>query len=203
MRYHITFWLIIGLAVFLFGACAGPRASGYSKDRGFWKPNRSDRKGLAKGRWRTYYDDAKKQPFTSGQYRHGRPVRTFRYYAPTGALDHSEVYGDDGYCEVTYWYPSGKVARRGNAQWVTGAKGARFYWYGPWTSFAEDGRITAIQTYTDGTLTRAETYEDGQISKIETFDRNKLTRVEHYQKGSLIKVETFENGQRTGTTNTI
>lgn len=180
MRYLALILLSLSLSV-LCGACASSGSTTAHGPRGFWKPNRTDRNGLAKGRWRTHYDDAKKQPFTSGQYRHGRPVRTFRYYAPTGALDHSEVYGRDGYCEVTYWHPNGKISSQGKAQWVTGAKGARFYWFGPWTMYAEDGQKTSVQTYTDGSLTRAETYQDGK----------------------LVKVQTFEGGRLTGTTNTL
>jgi antitoxin component YwqK of YwqJK toxin-antitoxin module len=180
----------------LLDACAGAR--------GFWNPNRSDRHGLARGRWRTYHDDANQHLFTSGQYRHGRPVRTFRYLSPTGVLEKSEVYGRDGFCEVTYWYPDGKVARRGKAQWVTGkGQTPRFYWYGPWTSYAQDGQITAVQTYTDGTITRAEQYENGKLTQVETYDHNKATRTETYQDGQLLKVETFEKGLRTGATDTL
>jgi antitoxin component YwqK of YwqJK toxin-antitoxin module len=83
---------------------------------------------------------------------------------------------------VTYWHPNGKIARQGHAQWLTGAKGARFYWFGPWTSYAEDGQKTAVNTYTDGKLTRAETYQDGQLIRVDTFDKL---------------------GQRTSTTNTL
>ncbi|MBD2723578.1 toxin-antitoxin system YwqK family antitoxin [Hymenobacter armeniacus] len=187
--------LLFGLAVLLH-ACAGAR--------GFWNPNRSDRHGLARGRWRTYHDDAKKQLFTSGQYRHGRPVRTFRYFSATGALERSEVYGRDGLCEVTYWHPDGKVARRGTAQWVTGqGKAPRFYWYGPWTSYDPAGQVTDVQTYIDGTITRAEKYEDGKLTQVETYEGNKTTRTESYQDGQLIRVETFEKGLRTGNTNTL
>lgn len=202
MRYPLL--MLLSLCISLFcGACASSKSGTGRNSGGFWKPNRTDRKGLAKGRWRTYYDDAKKQPFTRGQYRHGRPVRTFKYYSPTGALDHTEVYGQDGYCEVTYWYPSGKLARRGTAQWVTGTKGARFYWYGPWTSYAQDGQKTSVQTYTDGSLTRAETYQSGVLIKVETYQSNLRTRTERYQDGQLIKVETFDQGRPTGTTNTL
>lgn len=164
--FLLTFFPAVAL---LLGACA---TTGHGP-HGFWQPNRSDRHGLARGRWRTYYDDAAKTPFTTGQYRHGRPVRTFRYYSATGALDHAEVYAREGFCEVTYYYPSGKVARRGKAQWVTGGKGARFYWFGPWTSYAEDGQITAVQTYTNGALTRAETYQNGQLTQTENYKDNR------------------------------
>lgn len=202
MRFSPLILLSLCL-VLLCGACASSRDTTAHGPRGFWKPNRTDRKGLAKGRWRTYYDDAQKQPFTRGQYRHGRPVRTFQYFSPTGAVDHSEVYGQDGYCEVTYWYPSGKVARQGKAQWVTGAKGARFYWFGPWTSYAEDGQKTSVQTYTDGTLTRSETYQNSILIRVETYQGNLRTRTERYENGQLIKVETFDRGRPTGTTNTL
>ena len=75
------------------------------RSRGFWLPNRYDGQGREQGRWRTCYDPADTQPFTAGRYRHGRPVRTFRYYALTGQLDHSERYRRAGFCEATYWYP--------------------------------------------------------------------------------------------------
>lgn len=201
MRFLSLFWLAGGV---LLGACASSHTTAHYGPRGFWKPNRFDRNGREQGRWRTYYDSAGQQPFTAGRYRHGRPVRTFRYYAPTGALDHTEAYQREGFCEVTYWYPTGKVARRGHAQWVTGRQATpRFYWYGPWTNYAEDGQTTGIQTYTDGSITRAETYVSGQLTQIETYEKSRRTRVETYADGQLIKVETFEKGLRTGATNTL
>ena len=187
----------------LLGACASSHPATHYGPRGFWKPNRFDRNGLEQGQWRTFYDSADTRPFTAGRYRHGRPVRTFRYYAPTGALDHSERYGGQGFCEVTYWYPSGRMARQGKAQLVSGAKGARFYWFGPWTSCAEDGQITAVQTYTDGTITRSEKYENGKLTEVETYIGGETTRTETYRDGQLLKVETFEKGLRTGTTNSL
>ena len=190
--------------VWLLTACAGSHATTHYGPRGFWHPNRSDHRGLAQGRWRTYYDSANTRPFTTGRYRHGRPVRTFRYYAPTGALDHSEQYRREGFCEVTYWYPSGQVARRGPAQWVTGrGKAPRFYWFGAWTSYAEDGRITSVQTYTDGSLTRAEAYVDGQLTQAENYQGNRLTQIEKYTSGKLVRVETYENGRMTGATDKL
>ena len=196
--------LLLVACIWLLGACAGSRATTHHEPRGFWPPNRSDRAGRAQGRWRTYYDSANTRPFTTGRYRHGRPVRTFRYYAPTGSLDHSERYRREGFCEVTYWYPGGQVARRGPAQWVTGrGKAPRFYWYGTWTSYAEDGRITSIQTYADGSLTRAETYVDGQLTQAENYQSNRLTQVETYNGGKLVRTQTYDNGRLIGTTNTL
>ena len=190
----------------LLSACAGSHAATHYGARGFWNTNRFDRHGLETGRWRTYYDEGRtrKQPFTTGRYKHGRPVKTFRYYDPTGKLDRTEQYQRDGFCEVTYWHPGGQVARKGHAQWVTGkGRAPRFYWYGPWTSYDVNGQITSIQTYDDGNQTRVETYEDGKLAQVETFDKNKRTRVETYADGQLLKVESFEKGLRTGTTNTL
>lgn len=198
---RLPFQLLLLSMALLLGSCAGSRHYG---TYAFWKPNRFDRHGLETGRWRTYYDDGKKQPFTAGRYKHGRPVRTFTYYDPTGRLDRTEEYQRQGFCEVTYWHLGGQVARKGTAQWVTGqGQNPRFYWYGPWTSYDANGQITSIQTYADGNLTRTETYEAGKLTQVETFEKDKRTRVETYADGQLLKVESFEKGLRTGTTNTL
>ena len=188
----------------LLGGCAGSHFAAAPPAYAFWMDNRSDRHGLETGRWRTYYDDGHHQPYTAGRYRHGQPVKTFQYYDPTGKLDRTETYSQDGYCEVNYWHPGGQLARRGPAQWVTGhGKAPRFYWYGTWTSYETDGQISAVQTYVDGNITRAETYEKGRLTQVELFERNKCSRVETYSNGQLIKVESFEKGLRVGTTSTL
>jgi antitoxin component YwqK of YwqJK toxin-antitoxin module len=198
---RLPFWFLLLGSATLLSSCAGSR---HYNSYAFWKPNRFDRHGLETGRWRTYYDDSRKQPFTAGRYKHGRPVRTFTYYDPTGKLDRTEDYQREGFCEVTYWHPGGQVARKGTAQWVTGkGQNPRFYWYGPWTSYDVNRQITSIQTYADGNLTRTETYEAGKLTQVETFEKDKRTRVETYADGQLLKVESFEKGLRTGTTNTL
>ena len=164
--------LLLGAAL-LAGACAGsrPASSAHHGPRGFWRPNRFDRQGREQGRWRTYYDLARRQPFTAGRFRHGRPVGTYRYYAATGALDHSERYGRAGFCVVTYWHPGGQVARRGPAQWATGPGVLpRFYWFGPWVSFSEKGDTTALETYVDGKQATRLGYENGRRAILETYD---------------------------------
>ena len=152
--------LLLGCA-----ACAGPRRAA----------NRTDTHGLSQGRWRTYYADSAQAPlFTQGRYRHGRPVGQFRYLAPTGAVEHTERYGRAGICAVTYYYPGGQVARRGHAQWVTGTKGARFFWFGPWTYYDEAGQIKAVQTYTDGKHTATDVYTNGRHTGTEIYQDGQL-----------------------------
>ena len=144
--------------------------------------NRTDHRGRSQGRWRTYYDEAARaQPFTAGRYRHGRPVGTFRYYGPTGALAQTERYGRQGFCEVTYWYPGGQVERRGHAQWMTGAKGARFYWFGPWTRYTEAGQVRAVETYTNGSHTATDVYQNGRLTTTEVYQDGRLVETRPVQ----------------------
>lgn len=193
---RLTHLLLLVCLTAALGSCAGSRSLS--------KSNRSDHKGLAKGKWRTYQDSATQLLFTSGRYRHGRPVGTFRYYAPSGTLDRTESYAREGLCEVLNWYPNGKVARRGQAQWVTGkGQAPRFFWYGPWTSYAEDGQVTSVDTYTDGTITRSEQYKNGKLTRVETYEPGNVTRTEIYRDGELLKVETYEKGQRTQLLNVL
>ena len=161
-----SFWV----AALLSGACAGPHQVAGALPLGFSARNRYDRHDHPKGRWRTFYDAENKQPYTAGRYRHGRPVQTFNYYDPTGSLAKSEHYGREGYCDVTDWYPSGKPARRGKAQWVTSGKEARFYWYGPWVSFSEQGDTTALETYLDGKQATRIGFENAKRATLETYD---------------------------------
>jgi hypothetical protein len=61
----------------------------------FWRTNGYDRQGEQQGRWRTYFDAQKQTRFTTGRYRHGRPVGHWRYYTQLGGLDHEERYRRD------------------------------------------------------------------------------------------------------------
>ena len=164
--------LLILLASGLLAGCAGSHGAAGTLPLGFSPRNRYDRHDRPKGRWRTYYDAANKQPYTVGRYRHGNPVRTFNYYSPTGALEKSERYGKEGFCDVTDWYPSGKVARRGKAQWITNGKEARFYWFGPWASFTEQGDTTALETYVDGKPATRLGFENGKRAMLEAYDQH-------------------------------
>lgn len=167
---RLLFFLLLTSAL-LAASCLGPRRAAGPAPLGFDPRNRYDHHDRPRGRWRTYYDAARTQPYTVGRYRHGRPVRTFQYFAPTGALEKSEQYGREGYCDVTDWYPSGKVARRGRAQWLTGSQGNRFYWFGPWTSFSEQGDTTALEQYADGKIATRIGFTQGQRAVLETYNQ--------------------------------
>lgn len=125
--------------IFLAGlatACVGSRAT-----------ERLDRHDQRQGRWMSYYDDARAQPFTRGRYRHGQPVGRWRYYATTGRLQRLERYRRHGFSDITYYYPNGQVARQGRARVVEEPSGPHFYWLGEWNYYSATGCLDSVQTY--------------------------------------------------------
>ncbi len=118
---------------------------------GFRAVERLDRHGERQGRWSTYYDDARTQVFTRGRYRHGQPVGRWRYFADTGHLQRCERYRGRGFSDITYYYPDGRVARRGRARVVDEPGGPHFYWLGEWQFYSPTGALDSVQTYERGT----------------------------------------------------
>jgi len=137
--------LILGVA-----GCANRVVPG---PRGFWRSNRFDRQGNPQGLWKVYFDSAKVKPFTKGHYRHGQAVRRWRYYSPLGGLERQERYHRQGLSTLTYYYPNGRVARRGRARVVSESDGLHFYWFGEWRNYADTGSLQKVETYTKGKLT--------------------------------------------------
>ena len=114
---------------------------------------RTDRQGDRQGRYRTYYDDARTQLFMRGRYRHGQPVGRWRYYAPAGEVQHKERYRRHGLSDITYYYPSGRVAKRGYARLADEPDGLHFYWFGDWNYYSPAGALDSVQVYTLGKRT--------------------------------------------------
>ncbi len=131
--------LLLLLLSALLTACASGRPA-----------ERLDRQGQRQGRYRTYYDDARTQLFTQGRYRHGRPVGRWRYYAQAGELQRQEHYRRHGFSDIAYYYPSGRVARRGRARTVDEPRGAHFYWLGEWQFYSPTGALDSVQVYDVG-----------------------------------------------------
>ncbi len=114
---------------------------------------RLDHQGQRRGRYRTYYDDAHTQRFTEGRYRHGSPVGRWRYYAQAGELQRQEHYRRHGFSDIAYYYPNGRVARRGRARTVDEPRGAHFYWLGEWQFYSQAGALDSVQVYDVGKRT--------------------------------------------------
>jgi len=148
--------LLLALLASLATACAGSRAAEHV-----------DRHDQRQGRWNTYYDDARTQLLTRGRYRHGQPVGRWRYYTLAGAVQRRERYHRHGFSDITYYYPSGKVARQGRARVVEEPSGPHFYWLGDWNYYSLAGALDSVQTYDLGKRqrTRYLTAERVQMSK--------------------------------------
>lgn len=141
--------LPISLILLLLTGCSKQLVSG---PRGFWKSNRFDRLGNQTGRWNVYYDSACIRPFTKGCYRHGTAVKCWRYYNPLGVLEREEHYHKKGRSELTYYYPNGKVARKGQARMVNEPDGMHFYWFGKWPVYYLQGGLQKVEIYSEGKL---------------------------------------------------
>ena len=128
--------LLLSLLAALATACVGTRPA-----------ERLDRQGQRQGRCRTYYDDARTQLLTRGRYRHGQPVGRWRYYALAGDMQRQERYRCHGFSDVAYYYPSGRVARRGRARVVDEPSGPHFFWFGEWQCFSPAGTLDSVQLY--------------------------------------------------------
>ena len=118
------------------GACTATRPA-----------ERFDHLGERQGRYRAYYDEARTQLLTRGRYRHGQPVGRWRYYALAGELQRQERYRRHGFSDIAYYYPSGRVARRGRARVVDEPSGAHFFWLGEWQHFSPAGTLDSVQRY--------------------------------------------------------
>lgn len=150
MQRLLLFCLLLALAT----ACASTQLA----------TGRTDRQGDRQGRYRTYYDDARMQPFIRGRYRHGQPVGRWRYYAQAGALQHKERYRRHGLSDITYYYPSGQVAKQGHARLADEPDGLHFYWFGDWNYYSPAGALDSVQVYTLGKRTRTRHPVAGQAS---------------------------------------
>ncbi len=113
---------------------------------------RLDHQGRRRGLHRTYYDDARAQLHTRGRYRRGQPVGRWRYYAEAGGLERTERYRRHGFSDIAYYYPSGRVARRGRGRTVDEPSGTHFYWLGAWPCYSPAGALDSVQVYQLGKL---------------------------------------------------
>ena len=144
--------LLFTLLSVLTTACTNFRAA----------PERLDRHGQRQGRTRIYYDEAHTQIFTKGRYRHGQAVGRWRYFNQASALQHQERYRRHGISEVAYYYPTGRVARRGRARTVDEPDGAHFYWFGDWQFYSPAGALDSIRVYELGHSVRTKRFADKQ-----------------------------------------
>lgn len=157
--YGVTLAAFLGLALTipagLLGGCHTPQVAVAGARAAH---NRLDAQKERHGRWRVFYDDASTQLATDGRYRHGKPVGRWRYYSPKNIIARQERYRwwIPGRLLVKEFYPSGKIAKKGQAQIVREGDVVHFYWFGPWQEYAETGRLIARAWYKMGQLQHRE-----------------------------------------------
>lgn len=134
----------VAAALLVLTGCAVPH-----RPIGFWSRNRVDVHGARQGPWRTYYDSADTRLATRGHYRHDQPRGRWRYYLPSGGLDHTEHYRRRD-ISLRYYYPNGRPARQGQARVVVGADSVRYYWWGLWQVYDSTGRPSRWELYDGG-----------------------------------------------------
>ena len=114
--------------------------------------NRFNQQGDRQGRWHTYYDPANHQPQAVGRYRHNQPVGRWRYYARAGHLERQERFRQGGRSLLTYYYPSGRVWRKGRTRLADDGRALHYYWTGDWRVYDESGRLKQVDIYVLGQL---------------------------------------------------
>ncbi|AIZ62762.1 hypothetical protein PK28_02025 [Hymenobacter sp. DG25B] len=117
-------------------------------------PNRFDTKGERKGKWQEYFDAHNTQLASQGRYRHGHPIGRWRYYGPQTGLERVERYHwlQPGVLTLTYYHPSGTIAKQGRARIASEPDGIHFYWYGIWRIYNPAGEPIQEEEYVVGKL---------------------------------------------------
>ncbi|MBC6700081.1 toxin-antitoxin system YwqK family antitoxin [Hymenobacter puniceus] len=123
---------------------------------GFWSEHRYDHALQPHGPWRSYYPEPTGQMASRERFRHGRIVGTSRFYSPNGTLERQEVYArtSPGLMRITYFHPSGRIWRTGQARIVAEPDGSHFYWFGEWPVYSATGRAEKMEYYEAGKLLR-------------------------------------------------
>jgi len=103
------------------------------------------------GYWSIYYDDAKEQMQIRGRYKNGKQVGPWFHYKQNGDLEKKEIYKRKK-VKVIYYYPSGKVLRKGNAKLVLQDTLYHFYFIGEWKCYTPNAELSKKEYYEMGRI---------------------------------------------------
>ncbi|MBS1637685.1 MAG: hypothetical protein JST26_17350 [Bacteroidetes bacterium] len=117
--------------------------------------NRIDKHGRRQGRWITYYDDAKTIPCFRGRFRNDRQVGRAYHYLSDGTLERRET-EHFGRIKTRFYYPDGRLRKKGNARIVVLPEKIHYYFYGRWKTYDEAGKLIKTETYSNGELVKTE-----------------------------------------------
>jgi antitoxin component YwqK of YwqJK toxin-antitoxin module len=123
LKYMSILLLVCGFSSFAFG-------QGQNK----YKNKQKD------GKWITYHDTTHTQIELEGRYKNGTQRGKWSYYAKEGYLEKEEFYKRKK-VKVRFYYPDGKVRKRGDAKLVLTDTMYRFYFKGEWKCYNKKGEL--------------------------------------------------------------
>ncbi len=82
---------------------------------------------------------------TKGRYRKGNEVGTWKQYRK-GKLVKKEKFNNDA-SRLTFYYPNGKIMKKGHTQTDRNDKNDHWYYLGDWYFYNSKGQLESIKTY--------------------------------------------------------
>ncbi|HNR49294.1 MAG TPA: hypothetical protein PKN14_08585 [Bacteroidia bacterium] len=113
--------------------------------------NKYDNEGNRKGLWKHYWDE-EKHVQRKGRYKHGKEIKTWKYYNIDGALVKKEKYNKNrDSITITNYYPKRKIESTGKACLINENDSTlHFYWTGLWKFYDKNGNLNHTELYERG-----------------------------------------------------
>ncbi len=153
-----------------------------------------DQKGRKHGKWVKTFQGSKDLRLI-GNFEHGTPQDTFRYFYRDGTLKAINVFGEEGMVsKVKTYHPSGKLMAKGT--YVNKEKN------GTWTFYDAKGVKSAIQEYRSGAPHGKEIifYRNGDTARIRHYKDSTLHGPwkQYFKNGKLKGEGRYKEGLRVG-----
>ncbi|WP_281322206.1 hypothetical protein [Flavobacterium aestivum] len=87
---------------------------------------------------------------TKGKYKKGKEKGTWKYLY-NGKVVRKERY-KNGICHAYFYYPNGKIMKRGYTKLDSNDTVNHWYYYGKWYCYNKNGILTTIKTYEKGKI---------------------------------------------------
>ncbi len=157
--------------------------------------NEFDASGEKHGKWVQTFQGSKDIKFI-GNFHHGTPRDTFRYYYRDGTLKALNIFGPEGKrSKVRTYHPSGKLMAKG--RYIDKKKDS------VWAYYDGEGVLSAVQEFEEGTRNGKGIvfYRDGDTARIRHYKDSVLHGPwkQYYSNGKLEAKGRFEEGRRAGT----
>ncbi|SNR95125.1 hypothetical protein [Flavobacterium sp. ov086] len=88
---------------------------------------------------------------TKGKYHKGIEVGTWRHYYNQKMIKKEKYHKGSSY--IKYYYPNGKIIKRGHTKSDSNEIEDHWYYYGKWYFYNEKGKLDSIKTYKKESVT--------------------------------------------------